>query len=149
MAPSLRGKVVLDTNVFIDYLRAGLHEEWVAGQVEGTVRFLSAVVLMELRLGADSPRRRRVVDRLKAAFPAARVISPGPDLYDRAGVLFRRIHGDGKGLVDRLGAVNDLLIALSAWQIGATVVTSNVDDYREIGRHLAGLRWVTPVFVAL
>src|SRR5438270_806219 len=55
VAASLKGKVLLDTNVFIDYLRAGLHTDWVAGQVDGTVRFLSAVVLMELRLGATSP----------------------------------------------------------------------------------------------
>ncbi len=144
MAAPLKGKIVLDTNVFIDYLRAGLHEDWVAGQVEGTVRFLSSVVLMELRLGADTVRRRRVVDRLKAAFPAGRVVAPGADLYDRAGVLFRRLHADGKGLVDRLGHVNDLLIALSAWQIGATVITSNVDDFRAIARHLSGLRWTTP-----
>jgi predicted nucleic acid-binding protein len=140
----LKGKVVLDTNVFIDYLRAGLHAEWVAGQVEGTVRFLSSVVLLELRLGADTPRRRRVVDRVRAAFPAVRVLAPRADLYDRAGTVFRRLHGDGKGLVDRLGAVNDLLIALSAWQVGATVVTSNADDFREIARHLPGLRWIKP-----
>ena len=88
-----RAKVVLDTNVFIHYLRAGLHADWVAGRVDGKLRFLSAVVLMELRLGADTPRRRRAVDRLADAFPPGRVLAPGPDLYQRAGVLFRRIHG--------------------------------------------------------
>jgi predicted nucleic acid-binding protein len=40
--------------------------------------------------------------------------------------------------------VNDLLIALSAWQIGATVVTSNARDFRQIARHLPGLRWAQP-----
>ncbi|MBI4864863.1 MAG: PIN domain-containing protein [Candidatus Riflebacteria bacterium] len=137
-------RVILDTNVFIDYLRTGAHAEWVAGQVEGTVRFLSAVVLMELRLGADTPPRKRAVDRLKSAFPESRIVAPGPDLYDRAGWLFRRVHGAGGGLGDRLGAVDDLLIALTAWRIGARVVTSNTRDFLLIARHLHGLVCVTP-----
>ena len=63
------------------------------------------------------------MDRIKNAFPAQRVVAPAPDLFDRAGVLFRTLHGDGRGFRDRLGVINDLLIALSAWRIGATVVT--------------------------
>jgi hypothetical protein len=38
MALPVSGKVILDTNVFIDYLRADLHAEWVFGQVENTTR---------------------------------------------------------------------------------------------------------------
>ena len=72
--------------------------------------------------------RRRAGDRIKAAFLAQRVIAPAPDLFDRAGVVFRALHGDGRGLRDRLGVVNDLLIALTASRIGATVVTANVDS---------------------
>ena len=144
MAVPLRGRVVLDTNVFIDYLRAGLHSDWVAGQVEGVTRFLSSVVVMELRLGADTPKRNRAIDRLIGAFPASRVISPTPDLYGRAARLFRRIHGGIGAMGDRLGPVNDLLIALSAWRIGATVATNNADDFRVIARHLSGLRWGPP-----
>jgi predicted nucleic acid-binding protein len=144
MAPPVRGKVLLDTNIFIDYLRSGLHAEWVAVPVEGTVRFLSAVVLLELQLGADTPRRRRAVARLKAAFPAPRFLAPGPSGYERAGELFRRIHGSGDRMVDRLGAINDLLIAITAWQIGATVVTLNAGDFRRIAAELRGLRWIAP-----
>ena len=142
MAVPLRGKIVLDTNVFIDYLRVGLHEDWVARQIDGTVRFLSSVVLMELRLGADTVRRRRLVDRIRASFPPGRLLAPSADLYDRAGALFSRLHG--KGSADRLGPMNDLLIALSAWQIGATVITSNEGDFRKIARHVPGLRWASP-----
>ncbi len=32
MAVPVVGKVLLDTNVFIEYLRAGLHAEWVWGE---------------------------------------------------------------------------------------------------------------------
>jgi predicted nucleic acid-binding protein len=104
------------------------------------IRFLCSVVLLELRLGADTPRRQRAVDRVLAAFPTRRLIAPLPPLFDQAGRLFRALHGDGSGFDDRLGLVNDLLLALTARQIGATLVTSNLDDFRQIARHLPGLR---------
>jgi predicted nucleic acid-binding protein len=76
VAVPVLGKVVLDTNVFIDYLRQDLHADWVFGRAGSTVRFLSSVVLMELRLDADTPRRGRAIDRIKAAFPRSRLIAP-------------------------------------------------------------------------
>ena len=106
MAVPLSGKVVLDTNVFVDYLRQGLYAEWMLGRVGETIRFLSAIVLMELRLGADTPRRKRAVDRL--------------------------------------GPLNDLLIALTARHIGATVVTNNLNEFRRIGKYVPGLAVVAP-----
>jgi predicted nucleic acid-binding protein len=99
---------------------------------------------MELRLGADTPRRHRAVDRIQAAFPASRLIAPLPPLFDQAGRLFRSLHGDGAGLDDRLGPINDLLIALTARQIGATVITSNLEDFHQVATRLSGLRIVAP-----
>jgi predicted nucleic acid-binding protein len=110
----------------------------------GGAAWLWRVVVLELRIGADTPRRQRAVDRVQAAFPTSRLIAPLPPLFDHAGRLFRALHGDGSGLDDRLRPVNDLLIALTARQIGATVVTSNLDDFRQIARHLPGLRIVAP-----
>jgi predicted nucleic acid-binding protein len=144
MAVSVAGKVLVDTNVFIDYLRADLYADWIFGGVSNTIRFLSSVVLMELRLGADTSRRRRAVDRIQAAFPTGRLIAPLPILFDHAGRLFRALHGDGSGLDDRLGPVNDLLIALTARQMGATVVTSNIEDFKRIAGHMSGLKIVVP-----
>ena len=146
MAIPLVGKIVLDTNVFIDYLRAELRPEWVFGHPAGCTRFLSAVVLMELRLGADTPRRKRAVDRLGAAFPANRVVAPTPEIFDRAGRVFPIIHGPGRQRMDRLAAMNDLLIALTARHIGATVVTRNLDDFARIAQHVSGLRLLSPVW---
>ena len=145
MALPLEKKILLDTNVFIDYLRLGLHAEWVFGAAPGKlIRFVSAVVMMELRLGADTRRREKAVNRLLAAFPASRVIAPSSLLFVHAARLFRTLYGDGSGLRDRLGPVNDLLIALTARQIGAAVVTSNLRDFRLIADKLPGLRLVSP-----
>lgn len=59
MALPVVRKVLLDTNVLIDFLRAGLHTDWLLGRDEKIIRFVSAVVFLELRLGADSPRRNK------------------------------------------------------------------------------------------
>jgi predicted nucleic acid-binding protein len=144
VALPVTGKVLLDTNVFIDYLRADLHAAWIFGGVNNIIRFLSSIALMELRIGAHTPRRQRAVDRIQAAFPTSRLIAPLPPLFDHAGRLFRTLYGDGSGIDDRLGPVNDLLIALTARQMGATVLTSNLEDFRRIGRHLPGLRIAVP-----
>jgi len=145
MAVPVAGKVLLDTNVFIGYLRAGLHAEWVLGRVSHSIRFLSAVVLMELRFGADTPRRKRAVDGIQRAFPLGRVIAPTPLVFEQAGRLFRTLHG--AGLHDRLGPLNDLLIALTAGQIGATVITNNLEEFRRIAARVPGLRVVAPLSV--
>jgi len=139
VAVLVTGRILLDTNVFINYLRVGRHGAWVWGGRESRIRFLSAVVLLELRLGADTARRERAVDRIQAAFPAERVVAPTPALFDRAGALFRALHGTGSRLRDRLGRMNDLLIALTAWRIGAAVVTANSGEFSRIAEHLPGL----------
>jgi len=144
MAVPVGGKVVLDTNVFIDFLRAGLHAECVLGGHGTVIRFLSGVVLLELQLGADTPKRRKAVDQLQEAFPSVRILGVTPSILDHAGRVFRALYGNASGLRDRLGPLNDLLIAFTAREIGATVVTSNVLDFRRIAANVPGLTIVTP-----
>ncbi|MGH7166799.1 MAG: type II toxin-antitoxin system VapC family toxin [Nitrospiraceae bacterium] len=139
MAIPVIGKVVLDTNVFIDYLRTGDRADWVLGTHGQMIRFLSAVVLMELRIGADTTKRKRSIDRIQAAFPPDRLLAPTPQLFNRAGELFRRLYKGGTGVSDRLAPINDLLIALTAWHIGGAVVTGNLFEFRRIAAHLPGL----------
>src|SRR4030066_2109056 len=114
MAIPVTGKVLIDTNIFIDYLRKELHADWVFGRVGNTIRFLSSIVLMELRLSADITKRKRMVDKIKPAFPGDRLIAPSPQLFDAAARLFRTLYGDGLGFTDRLGPINDLLISLTS-----------------------------------
>jgi predicted nucleic acid-binding protein len=114
MALPIGGKVLLDTNVLIDFLRAGMHAEWVLGGEGTVVRFISAVALLELRLGADAPKRKKAVDRLHQAFRSGRTLGLTPTLLDHAGRIFRALHGNASGLTDRLGPMNDVLIALTA-----------------------------------
>jgi predicted nucleic acid-binding protein len=125
-------RVVIDTNVYVDWINRGRHEE-VLFQRQ-TVKYLSAVVLMELRAGAFLPRDRRLLQRLETAFErAGRILTPSRAVFAEAGDAVRRLQAD-RGY--RIGAshsiVNDVLIACSARSIGATVVTQNERDYRSI-----------------
>jgi predicted nucleic acid-binding protein len=135
-------KVLLDTNVYIDWLNQGLHEELMVGP--GLVRYLSAVVQMELRIGAKMLPARRAVDQLSRAYRAAgRIITPSADLFDQAGRTLQRLREEGRE-VRRSSLVNDVLIALSARSLGAAVLTAD-EDYEAIRSVLDfKLEWVAP-----
>jgi predicted nucleic acid-binding protein len=123
-------KVVLDTNVYIDWINRGLHEGHLVGS--GSIRYLSAVVVMELRAGARAPAGRSAVDRLVRAYAAGdRLIAPSLAVFERAGSLLRRCKLAGRE-VRSAAFVNDVLIALTARTIGATVITSNLGDFEAI-----------------
>jgi predicted nucleic acid-binding protein len=146
MAVSVKGKLVIDTNIFVSYLRAGLHEEWVEGRVPGTSRFLSSIVLFELRLGASDNRRREVITKLIRCFPLSRIVSPSHGVYRIAADLFIKLYGSNSKTwpADRLGPANDLLIAATAYRIGATLITENEKDFSRIADHLRGFRFSLP-----
>lgn len=84
------------------------------------------------------------MDRLQQAFQSGRILGLTPSLIDHAGRLFRTMYGNASGLSDRLGPMNDVLIALTAREIGATVVTSNVLEFRRIAGKVPGLKVSAP-----
>lgn len=123
-------KVVLDTNLYIDWINRGLREERMVGA--GLVRYLSAVVIMELRAGARTQAGRSAVNRLVRAYGAGnRLVAPSQAVFERAGSVLRRLKLAGRE-VRSAAFVNDVLIALTARALGATVVTANVGDFEAI-----------------
>jgi predicted nucleic acid-binding protein len=123
-------KVILDTNLYIGWMNQGLHEDLMLGP--GLVRYLSAVVLMELRVGATMLPARRALDQLARPYRAgARLITPGAEIFDQAGRTLQRLREAGRE-VRQASLVNDVLIALSARSIGATLLTADA-DYDAIG----------------
>jgi predicted nucleic acid-binding protein len=125
-------RLVIDTNIYIDWFNAGLHEEILFQR--DTVKHLSAVVLMELRAGAFSSSDRRLVQRVERAFTkAGRILVPSRAVFAEAGDALRRLQADrGFRLETSHSIVADVLIALSARSIGATVVTQNERHYQAI-----------------
>jgi predicted nucleic acid-binding protein len=125
-------RVVIDTNIYIDWFNAGRHEEVLFQR--DAVKHLSAVVLMELRAGAFSARDRRLVQSVEAAFArAGRILLPSRAVFVEAGDVLRGLQAkQGFRLQSNYSIVNDVLIALSARSIGATVVTQNERHYQAI-----------------
>jgi predicted nucleic acid-binding protein len=121
---SLR-KVVLDTNVYIGWLNTGLHEAVMIGP--GLVRYLSAVVHMELRVGAATLPARRAVDHLVRGYEASgRHVEPARALFEAAGRTLRLLK-DGGREIRRASLVSDVLIAQTARSLGAAVLTKDRD----------------------
>jgi predicted nucleic acid-binding protein len=125
-------RVVADTNVYIDWINQGLHERLLPDPAN--VKYLSAVVLMELRAGAFSRADLRRLGSLERAFERSdRILTPSARVFREAGDVLKHLQTDrGYDVARSASIANDVLIALSARSIGATVVTRNVRDYEAV-----------------
>jgi predicted nucleic acid-binding protein len=133
-----RGKWVLfDTNVYVAALREGIRGAAFARIRESAPRtFLASVVSAELRAGAVDQTGRSVVLELTDRFDRlGRVVTPEARSWSLAGDVLGDIRRREPGLRDKIASLwNDALIALSARQIGASVVTGNVGDFELLRR---------------
>ena len=127
-------RVLLDTNVYVDWLNTGLREAVVVGP--GFVRHLSTVVLMELEVGATTPAAKRAVKQLAVAFERAdRIATPSPNAWRTASRVLRGLRDQGRE-IRRSSLVHDVMIALTARDLGATLLTHDASDYAAIRRHV-------------
>jgi predicted nucleic acid-binding protein len=133
-----RGKWVLfDTNVYVAALREGVRGAAFARIRESAPRtFLASVVSAELRAGAVDQTGRSVVLELTERFDRlGRVVTPEARSWSLAGDVLADVRPREPGLRDKIARLwNDALIALSARQIGASVVTGNVGDFELLRR---------------
>ena len=127
-------RVVVETNLYIDWLNEGRHEGVLFQR--DAVKYLSTVVVLELYAGAFSPRDRRVLRGVVSAFERAdRMLVPSGAVWEEAGHVLRALQASrGSVGAGYPSLVNDVLIALSARAIGATVTTSNERDFAAIRR---------------
>ena len=133
-----RGKRVLfDTNVYVAALREGVRGAAFARIRESAPRtFLASVVSAELRAGAVDQTGRSVVLELTDRFDRlGRIVTPEARSWSLAGDVLGDIRRREPGMRDKIARLwNDALIALSARQIGASVVTGNVGDFELLRR---------------
>ena len=123
-------RAILDTNLYIEWIRRAAHEDLVLGR--GLARALSAVVVMELRTGVTTRAAHRAVERIVRAHAAARrIVAPSAGLFDEAGGVLRNLRPAGRD-IGRASLVHDVLIALTARSIGATVYTLDASDFEAI-----------------
>jgi predicted nucleic acid-binding protein len=130
---------VFDTNVYIAAIREGLGGPSFARLEDAAPRtFLAAVVSAELSAGALDEGGRRTVIALTRRFErVGRIVTPTAGSWNDAGDVLARIARRAPEFRTKVrGLWNDALIALSARQIGATVVTENLDDFRLLRRYV-------------
>ncbi len=123
---------LLDTSVYIENFRTGrftlalLRSPWI-------VR-CSAVVLHELRRGARTPPELRFVTELARK---VQILTPTERHWLESGEVLSRIGTNKRYDVNKLRDLAfDTLIALSARDSGATLVTCNREVFAEIGKHV-------------
>lgn len=108
---------------------------------------LSAVVVHELLVGARDRHRERALRRaIIEPFRARhRIHLPGARTWELAAKLDRglRALGGFDASLARRNFANDLLIAASAREIGATIITQNVGDFALI-RRVVDIRYEPP-----
>ena len=123
-------RALIDTNVYIDWMNVGAREPVVLAP--GLLRHLSTVVLMELEAGATTlPARRSLALFARAFEQTGRIVPPSPAAWARAGGVLRGLRSKGRE-IRRSSMVNDVLIALTARDIGATVFTNDASDFAAI-----------------
>jgi predicted nucleic acid-binding protein len=98
---------------------------------------LSAVVVFELLAGCRTvPAERRLRRGLVEPYrKRGRLHVPTQETWEAAADLDRRLRGRrGSASLDERALSNDLLVAASARQLGATIVSENEAEFARIGR---------------
>jgi predicted nucleic acid-binding protein len=136
-------KYVLDTNCYID----ATHEREARAALEGFVGwaspflYLSAVVAAELRTGTPTAKDRKRLERelLDPFIRRDRILTPGAQAWDALGLTLATL-GSREGLESRLVSrafAFDVLLAFSAREAGAILVSRNTKDLARIRRVFA------------
>jgi len=132
-------KYLLDTNVYLEAARSDAarsrFREALLPLLPAT--FLSAVVAYELAVDARDRRTRGLVRQFLLPMErTGRIVSPAFDDWVDASDVVSAIEERDRSWRSKLPALlNDILIALCARRIGATLLTYNGDDFRLIRRH--------------
>lgn len=123
--------LIFDTSVFIDHLRAAKHTARISA-VSGLIRN-SAVVLSELLRGATKTEELAFIKNLTKNHP---ILTPTEKNWIESGEILGKVYRDKGFGPEKLRDLHfDVLIALSARQFGATVITSNRGDFELIKKY--------------
>lgn len=101
---------------------------------------VSAVVASELLVGAQRPDRERALRRtLIEPFQARRrFITPSWSTWEVATAVDRRLRSrvGTRSRLEQRSFFQDILIAATARELGATIITMNLADFALIARHV-------------
>jgi len=132
-------KYILDTDIYLFAINSEAGEEFFARRFLPLVfrTYLASIVVEELYAGALDVQAERLVERyVRALERTGRVVAPTFQDWKEAGKLVARLTRKEPGRKPKVQQMlNDILIALCARQIGATVFTFNREDFALIRRY--------------
>jgi len=132
-------KVMFDTNIYISFIRDRTHSAEL--QQRGTVKYLSAIVLMELWAGARTKKAERLLYQLQKPYVnAGRIVTLSSEDYITIGQFFSDFRPEYRELCKRSDFVNDVQIAVTALSIGATLYTENITHFDIIADRMKSLK---------
>lgn len=121
-------KLVIDTSILIDYLRGGRRWEELLGKLDKDAKlYLPTIVIFELFSG-KSTTNHDTASKINEFLKFFQKVELNERIARRAGELFRDMNKN-------LGAP-DYIIAATAVELNATLVTLNIGHFAQI-THLA------------
>ena len=128
-------KFLIDTNIYIDFLRRGAYREIISNlyAYETPGIYFSSVVIQELLIGATGKEGRKNVETLYRSFESiGRIGTPTHNNWKEAGNLLSLLRIRRKDLKTKIPAlINDTLIALSAFfRIDCYAIRTNLAKKR-------------------
>ncbi len=129
---------IFDTNIYIAAIQHGIDSSAYQILFKNLPRtYLSSVVSGELHAGCIDDMGLQLVRQFaRRAEKTGRIVPPTHASWNNAGMLIAKIVSKEPGYKSKAAILmNDILIALSALQIGATVYTANREDFRVIQRY--------------
>lgn len=122
--------LLFDASVLIPLIRGEAYEDLFRRALRSGRARMSSVVMQELYAGAHTPADKRDYDAINQAFVnRGYIVTPDHADWTASGVLlarYQRLYGE----VEPRDHINDILIALCAVQVNASLVTENATDMR-------------------
>ena len=127
-------KAILDTSVYLSFLRKNVKIIDIAFLLRPTLLYMSSVVFAELYAGAKDRFTIRQLERVYRTYERLdRVAVPDKQIWHETGQVLQQFgirHGFESIGLTRLS--HDVLIALTARKLGAIVYTQNHKDFERI-----------------
>jgi predicted nucleic acid-binding protein len=131
--------VVFDTNIYIGAIREGIESSTYQEMLQNLPHtYLSSVVSGELYAGCIDDITLRLVKQFTERFEkTGRVVTPTHQSWNQAGTVLAKINkGQPKYKSKSSQLFRDVLIAISTNQIGATLHTKDIEDFRIIRKYI-------------
>ena len=132
-------KCMFDTNVYISFIRDRSHRTEL--QRRGTVKYLSAIVLMELWAGTKTKKGKKLINQLQKPYMrAGRIITLRTSNFIAMGQFFAYLPSQYNTLAKNAGFVNDVYLAFTTLSIGALLYTEDKTHFQIIKNRIPSLK---------